>query len=235
MKKYFLFLMFSILLAPAARPWRLYDVLNAGDETQFLLYHIAGTYKETGEGKVIYCVSTPKGGDKNTFSRDAAGAMNAWIQNTITHINKSGRQAEFGDIIKVLSGVQFYEADCADADVEFVFNGPASYTRLNPLRVYLNKDNYKWQPVLHEAGHAFRTADLYEGSKNAAPRYGTDDGLESIMMDPSHKDLTCDDAEAVINIYDCFSRKEPFYRGGDKGWKSICPGRDITYKKCMAE
>ena len=93
-----------------------------------------------------------------------------------------------------------------------------------------------YSSLQHEIGHALGLGDQYERSLyNSLPQTGARDEQPSIM--DSAAAIECDDAEGIINLIDCFRRPpaEPFFRGGDKGWKSICPGREIVYAKCLAQ
>ena len=90
--------------------------------------------------------------------------------------------------------------------------------------------------LIHEIGHALGLGDQYEEAlHNSLPETLVLDTLPSVM--DNALEAQCDDAEGIINLIDCFRAPpaEQYFRGGDKGWKSICEGRNITYVECQAK
>ena len=86
--------------------------------------------------------------------------------------------------------------------------------------------NFYSNLMMHEAGHSIGFAEAYEEGRLAADQlYGTADPDEhSIMSDEVSLEelkLSCGDATGVINLMDITNNYTQ--RGGEKGWKSLCP------------
>ncbi len=79
--------------------------------------------------------------------------------------------------------------------------------------------------IAHETGHSLGMADTYPDSDNASKKYRTS-RYPNALMD-SGPQLTCDDADGLINLID---RLNGYERGGKKGWRGLCKGYYRLYK-----
>lgn len=89
--------------------------------------------------------------------------------------------------------------------------------------------------LIHELGHAFGLADQYPaGLRNANPELSASSLKKDSLMAAGAPDVTCDDADGVIFMFDCIIMP----RNPDKrhnGWKSLCPDRNLTIRNCLVE
>mgnify|MGYP004580866757 FL=1 len=99
--------------------------------------------------------------------------------------------------------------------------------------IYMPED-FKDKTLIHELGHAFGLADQYPaGLHNANPELCTSSIKKDSLMAAGAPDVTCDEADGVIFLFDCILMpRNPNKR--HNGWKSICD-RDLTIKHCLVE
>ncbi len=99
--------------------------------------------------------------------------------------------------------------------------------------IYMPED-FKDRTLIHELGHAFGLADQYPaGIYNANPELSTSSIKEDSLMAAGAPDITCDEADGVIFLFDCILMpRNPNKR--HNGWKSICD-RNLTIKHCLVE
>lgn len=91
--------------------------------------------------------------------------------------------------------------------------------------------NFYKRETLHEIGHSIAFADMYVGGRlNSDQIYGSvksPSDIPSIMDELTFKSvkkephLSCDDATGMINLIDITNGYTQ--RGGEKGWRSLCP------------
>ena len=113
-------------------------------------------------------------------------------------------------------------------------------TAINPPRIFLPNDDKllkrrthgkatQQRLTWHEIGHSLGLADQYivARSANSDSHYHSAEGRESIMESADElKQLTCDDADAIINLIDITRGTR---RGGDAGWRTLCPNSEEYY------
>ncbi len=80
-------------------------------------------------------------------------------------------------------------------------------------------DGEFYKALIHETGHSFGMADTYRKSKNSSREYRTSRYPNALMN--RGPQLTCDDADGLINLID---RLNNYKRGGKKGWRGLCKG-----------
>lgn len=214
------------------------DAPNKTGERYLLRKILAGQTLSVGLQRDEY---TDKHYDK--LSRLIAQSYNDWFANAAQYIEKSGREAEFADILPLLrSGIQLQINDYGK-DINFVFMpfkqiqwkcGRASagcYT-LNEVtpHIYLpsntglinvlslGQENKK-RISTHEVGHSLGFSDQYfqARSVNSDDIYGSTEERRTIMQHA--RKLTCDDADGMINLIDITLGNR---RGGNHGWKTLC-------------
>lgn len=184
------------------------------------------------------------------LSRLIVDSYNDWFFNAARHIEKTGREAEFADILPILrQGVRVQMSE-QGSDVNFVFisfrdiqwqcghGAGGCYTLNEPIpHIYLPADTgllkvlslgreTKKRLGTHEIGHSLGFSDQYfqARSVNSDVMYGSTEERETIMQHAGH--LTCDDADGMINLIDI---TRGIRRGGDKGWKTLCPKSQEYY------
>lgn len=99
--------------------------------------------------------------------------------------------------------------------------------------IYIPED-FKDKTLIHELGHAFGLADQYPaGLHNANPELSASSIKEDSLMAAGAIDITCDEADGVIFLFDCILMpRNPNKR--HNGWKSLCD-RNLTIKHCLVE
>lgn len=177
-------------------------------------------------------------------------SYNDWFSNALKHIEKSGREAEFADIVPILrQGVQIQISEQGtDLNIRFIplrdiywkcgRGAGGCYTWDEPIPLIylpandgllkllsLGKESKK-RLGTHEIGHSLGFSDQYfqARSVNSDTLYGSTEERSSIMEHASH--LTCDDADGMINLIDITRGTR---RGGDRGWKTLCPKSQEYY------
>lgn len=73
---------------------------------------------------------------------------------------------------------------------------------------------------MHEIGHSLGLDEQYKSGLegNASRRYSSAIAGKGVMN--KSKSISCDDADGIVNLIDIALGNA---RGGDKGWKSLCP------------
>ncbi|MBP5403641.1 MAG: hypothetical protein J6Y17_00945 [Elusimicrobiaceae bacterium] len=184
------------------------------------------------------------------LSRLIVDSYNDWFFNAARHIEQSGREAEFADILPILrQGVRVQMSE-QGSDVNFVFmpfkevqwqcgrGAGGCYTLNEPIpHIYLPADTgllkvlslgreSKKRLGTHEIGHSLGFSDQYFQARsiNSDVIYGSTEERDTIMQHAGH--LTCDDADGMINLIDITRGTR---RGGDHGWKTLCPKSQEYY------
>lgn len=135
------------------------------------------------------------------------------------------------DIRFILGTKAEVEKECKKANVSGCFYHGAKVE--SPYIIVSMSDLEDNSLLIHEIGHAFNQSDQYGNYRaRGNVKWGTSDNLPSIMW--GAQDFQCDDAEGFINQLDCGSKKQK-HRGGKVGWRSICPGREVTYIDCRVK
>ena len=171
---------------------------------------------------------------------------NQWFTQTAKIIRSAGREQEFADVLQILDrgiSVKFPKPGQA-ADIVFHIvpfremqqacgktaggcyirgnDMPAIYLPKNQLLMTLlsaGKMNTRRAGV-HEIGHSVGLSDQYKQArnKNTHDRYSSAQTGKSVMNQSGS--LTCDDADGIVNLIDI---AQGTARGGNQGWKSLCP------------
>ncbi|MBQ7908566.1 MAG: hypothetical protein IJ311_03605 [Elusimicrobiaceae bacterium] len=187
----------------------------------------------------------PKRAEFQTFIRQS---YQQWFRYPAELIRKQKRTEEFVDVLPVLEkGVMVRFSD-EDPDIYFfiknykevlkdcsavggagcyVFaqesNGfvPEIYIPKNNflLKFFSNRNLSSERIALHEIGHSLGLSDQYSYARdnNTHSLYRSSKPAESMMA--SNNSLTCDDADAIINLIDITRGTS---RGEDTGWRSFC-------------
>ena len=101
-----------------------------------------------------------------------------------------------------------------------------------PQQIQVLAANEGYNTLLHEVGHSLGLSDQYLSARgNSSAAYGSSTINPSIMDDEDT--IKCDDAEGIINVLDCIVLDKS--RGGEEGWRSICPGSKDIYINCNAK
>ena len=183
------------------------------------------------------------------YEQMIAQNYNKWFEQTAKIIRSSGREREFADVLKILDrGIKVvFLPPQAQVDVRF-YIVPFSSVRQRcgegaggcyiPMKkegdvpaIYLPKDQFLLKTLslgrattrfigLHEIGHSLGLSDQYKKARNSTThrRYASAETGKSIMNHSTS--ITCDDADGIVNLIDI---AQGTARGGDKGWKSLCP------------
>lgn len=168
-----------------------------------------------------------------------------WFSSVITIIEKSGRQNEFADLLPLFKRIktQFVkEGEPADVIVKILPEiiiqlqcGASACYIVKPYdpdyvpQMLLSQENSKEsrrvqertfkKQALHEIGHSLGLNDQYAQARNKNPsRYASAYIYDGIMNKSSR--ISCDEADGLINLSDILRGTA---RGGNKGWKSLCP------------
>lgn len=168
---------------------------------------------------------------------------NDWFSNAARRIKRAGREEEFADILPILQkGVSVHITE-EGRDLNVIFMPlkevqrkcgrgtggcytleavPDIYLPINDglLKFLSFGGENKKRIGTHEIGHSLGFSDQYFQARliNSDEMYGSVEERETIMEHAGH--LTCDDADGIINLIDITKGTS---RGGDKGWKSLCP------------
>lgn len=171
---------------------------------------------------------------------------NEWFAQTAKIIRSAGREQEFADVLQILDrgiSVEFSRPGQA-ADIVFYIvpfkemqqacgkTAGGCYIRGNDMpTIYLPKNQLLMALLsagrvntrrigVHEIGHSLGLSDQYKQArnKNTHDRYSSVQTGKSVMNHSGS--LTCDDADGIVNLIDI---AQGTARGGNKGWKSLCP------------
>ena len=187
-------------------------------------------------------------------------AYNDWFDNAVKWIDIWKQRSEFGDIMPILErGVEidfipfgsgekgdpwpedvwmFFPEDAQDAQNYCHCSNCAGCIRfgggLTSLTVVMPRRG-SYGTLLHEIGHTLGLADIYkEGfEKNASQIYCSKDPIKWTIMNAVEEELTCDDADGLINIIDAwtvYNLKQKYPQSWSKyvsprvlnGWNSLC-------------
>ena len=193
--------------------------------------------------------------NKNSFQKLITQAYTTWFTYTAKTIRLAERENEFADILPLLDrGIQVeFVDDLAQADIRVIITKDLQTLRKycggrNTHGCYQRTPDNSGQPVLflsttilpllnsfsktvtlHEVGHSLGLSDQYTtfrpgGRANSDTVYSTPESSSSIMN--RTRTLTCDDADAIINLLD-LARGE--FHGGATGWKSFCKNPGDRY------
>jgi len=193
--------------------------------------------------KVSLWIENEKKGQFEYFSKMVKRVYQDWFDNAVRAIEKSGREVEFQDILPYLSQelaievVRQEEAESADLKVlihdslksmhQFLYKEDGEerdgflgvYThekkRINiPKQSSLPKPKYILQ---HVVGYSLGFSGQGYCERSCGDEVYASDSVYNIMNDVP--ELTCDDADGLINMADLTLGLR---RGGETGWKSLC-------------
>lgn len=209
-----------------------------------------------GEPLQVYVsVSPDKEDQREKYQTIIAENYNKWFTETAKIIQKNDRQQEFRDILPLLqkgidlhfvsqaagSDIAFYIAPLRDVQEECGRGAGGCYLRVAATgtepQIILPEDHF-WLKLLsagkvststiglHEIGHSLGLSDQYEEARNnnSHARYSSIEAGKGTMRDSSG--ISCDEADGIINLIDL---TQGTARGGNTGWKSLCPRSEEFY------
>jgi hypothetical protein len=178
-------------------------------------------------------------------------AYQQWFDNAANRVIRSGRKEEFQDVLPYLQrpvSVEVVRSEEADLKIlvyqrfknfKLIENqekkrrdfylGIYSHSKKTieiSKKISLQRNKYV---LMHELGHSLGFADQYYAERWRADEVYSSSSVNTIMNDDINK-LTCDDADGLINLID---QKLKLYRGGERGWKSLCASSKEYYKGGM--
>lgn len=200
-------------------------------------------------------VDAPGASDKDyaKYQEILAKSYNKWFTGTADVIRSAKREQEFADIMPLLQkgvNVEFVDhASAADiwahilpwSEVRWKC-GPSAggcYQRREGETpdLFLPKDHFVLKVLssgqlglsrvgLHEVGHSLGLSDQYDKAKDSTShhRYSSAQSGKGVMS--SLKKFSCDDADGIVNLIDLV---RGVARGGNTGWKSLCPKSQDYY------
>ena len=160
-----------------------------------------------------------------------------WPRETAQAIEQADRTEEFADILPLLKReIRFVKTDENNADIVVIVEetNPSveGYFWPGNNRIAIDVDHRETfaEIILHEAGHYWGLADQYAGERfTAHPTYSSDvNTQEGSMMRGSYTtggNLTCDDYDGLINLFDlklAQQRGGRFSERAQKGWYGLC-------------
>lgn len=224
------------ILGRAANPWGI--LKDVPDETSFSVYAVDNLIDKR---PVRYAVSQEVTPQEETIFK---ANILKWPQETLRFIQRSGRAQEFADIVPILQHkltlVKVSETDSPDIVLSFSdelkeytdgdFAEKDTEQPFNLIRINKNSRDKFADTSLHEIGHYFGLADQYASARtNSHAEYSSDVNYSdsSIMQasDSNVNNLTCDDADGLINLLDlrlAQRRNNQFSTRAQKGWESLC-------------
>ena len=184
-------------------------------------------------------------------------SYNKWFLDTLQIISKAKRTDEFADLIPILQKgieVEFVgqpqEADIIIKIKPFIEvrlkcgnSAVGCYKRIENKgeipTILLPEDQFFIKLIsggkisysrvgLHEMGHSLGLSDQYKEARdeNSHRRYASVQSGKGVMS--SARNISCDEADGIINLIDIVRGTA---RGGEPGWKSLCPKADDYYIK----
>ncbi len=254
MRKIFIFLICLMPLCLAAAQWGILADYDQGDSAvrgsiagqNYLMPQIL-------RGEPVRIFLSVDGDHKTaSYEKIITDSYARWFARPAQLIRKAKREDEFADILPLLDRgikVNFVSSsEQRDIDIAVLPLGQVQavcgrasggcYSRKEGKipQILIPKDNFLRQVLtrgqlsakrigLHEIGHSLGLSDQYKRARslNSHPVYSTDESSKSIMNQAG--DLTCDDADGIINLIDV---TQGVSRGGTDGWHSLCKN-DIYY------
>ena len=235
----FLALLGSVLHAKS--PWGV--LAGVPEEIYFNTYAIDNLIDKR---PIRYAVSKEVSPQEEAIFKNS---IRKWPAETLRFIQQSGRAQEFRDIIPFLQSPLPMERSSTpeDADVYFVitqehacgdavacFKRPEENPYAAVVVVAEQRDDLKTLS-LHEIGHYFGLADQYETANHAPhPEYSSDVNQQEKSVMDENAELTCDDADGFINLFDLrlAQRHDGSFSGrAAKGWNSLCRSSNNRYQK----
>ena len=178
-----------------------------------------------------------------------------WFSETAQIIRSEGREQEFADVLEILDrGISVVfpkQGQAVDIriyilpfkEVQSACGYLASGCYINPYKaqekpiIYLPKNQFLLKFLsggeinlsrigMHEVGHSLGLSDQYKKAKDRTShaRYASAAAGKSIMN--RSRSITCDDADGIVNLIDIARGTA---RGGNAGWKSLCPKSEEYY------
>lgn len=206
--------------------------------------------------RVALSVEQAQPEELDQYSAFVQASYQAWFDNAAKHIRRAGREAEFADILPLLArGVrieQVAEGEPADLKVFFVQKLKPIRDLCGPLAIgcYVPQEKALWSlkrtpfwmtllsagrqsrrtVTQHEVGHSLGFSDQYRQarSQNTDALYHSNESKATVMNN-THG-LSCDDADGLVNLIDL---TRGTVRGGERGWKSLCPKSEDYYVRGM--
>ncbi len=241
MRKLFLFLAITLLLPSTqavANPFSL-DTENNGSIS--LINKIA-----TQEPIYIFAFDWNKEGNLEhdpRFFKETQLAFTAWFENVLSRLKPDSPQEE--EIKELLSAIRFgadkenFRYDRTREDISFAFGDRKSITQrcggaacAKGNRIYIfypENDSFK-STFIHEIGHVLSLEDLYSTEHPAsAGVYGS--GIQSSIMNNA-QNLTCDDADAIVNALYIAQKRLGIYPDKDFTFTSFC-SNSRTFKNAQ--
>lgn len=225
----------------AKRPWGVRD--DIPEETSFEIYAVDNLIDNR---PIRYAVSQGVSpAEENTFRENIL----KWPAETLQFIRKSGRAQEFKDITPILERGLVLQRVPVSATPDIFFDivetppcngsvacfippGENFYSAI-VLATYKRSDLKTLS--LHEIGHYFGLADQYDRNRHSSSHaeYSSDvNEKDSSVMDDK-TELTCDDADGLINLIDLRRSQRTngrFSARAQQGWRSLCRRSKNVYQ-----
>ena len=179
-------------------------------------------------------------------------SIKKWPQETARIIRESKRRSEFQDVLPIfqtkISLVRVDNAEKADVFLDIGAhvncNDSVACFREKGLLPYsqvllTDQVTYPEATMLHEVGHFYGLGDQYDGGRlNNHDEYSSNVNREekAIMQGgrATNGQITCDDADGMINLLDLRRSKRNkgrFTWRANKGWASLCASSDNVYQQ----
>lgn len=164
-----------------------------------------------------------------------------WLTETEKMIRTTHREADFADVLKILSThkLKLKPVKQGKPDITFLFSiypGGGLYNKDTDYGIRIPNPFYSEEPeyqktdylLTHEFGHFWGLSDRYfEGANNSSVEYSTSGDINSKAIMSDGKDFTCDDIDGFINVMDWHIAqiKGQFPKRAQQGWKGFCENR----------
>ena len=179
------------------------------------------------------------------FFESSQRAFTAWFNNALSRVKPgSVQENQIKELLPALlfgANPQSYYHTKNQKDIEIIFGeresirrrcGGSACVQSGTLFIFY-PENESFEPIfIHEIGHTLSLEDLYSNQYPAlAGTYGS--GIQDSIMNNS-KELTCDDADAIVNALYLTQKKLGLYPNQDFFFTSFCT-KERTFKNAQMQ